>query len=156
MTTIEIIGNLRNAGVSVSVKGNDLEVRCPKGSPARDIVEQIREHKPAIINVLKALDARALPQRLPVAITRLELARIILAEMVPDRAEQRRIWESSNVEAKHWHFFGGETCRHVLAGNVLDHLEKSTGKLICFIATDDPERFAGWFFDQEPGKPLRT
>lgn len=140
----EILAACRQAGIAIRVEGSDLIVR-PK--PDGELRARLIENKPEILSYLNETSKQDISSLVaePKAFTRLELACDALAKLIPDIQAQRRIRALAEADARNWRFLGGDGYRHILAGNIMDQIEKATGKLICFKGTHDVEKFAGWF-----------
>ena len=77
--------------------------------------------------------------------SRLELATDCLGKLIPDEQARRKIRALAEADAKGWRFAGTATYQHILAGTIMDQIEKTSGKLICFIGSLEPDRFGGWY-----------
>ena len=161
MTISDVIAKLRDQGVSLTADGGNLRWSAPKDWPTPERVEYLRVHKAEILAHLnkaskqdivelsrsddvKKRDISSLVAE-PKTFTRLELACEALAKLIPDAQAQRRIKALAEADARNWRFLGTAGYQHILAGNIMDQIEKATGKLICFIGTGDVDKFAGWF-----------
>lgn len=54
MNPREILERLRSAGVLIRADGDRLRVECRSGEPASDLLDLLREHKPAVLTYLSA------------------------------------------------------------------------------------------------------
>jgi hypothetical protein len=98
-------------------------------------MEFLRQHKPELIELLKAEAARTF--------SRLELAATSLRHLIPDEQQRRKIRALAEADARHWRFLGTDGYQHVLSNSIMDQVERITGKLICFRCNPDND-FIGW------------
>ncbi len=147
MTISDMIAKLQSQGVSLVADSGKLRWSAPTGWPTPERLKYLRAHKPEILSYLNETSKQDISGLVaePKAFTRLELARDALAKLIPDSQAQRRIRALAEADARNWRFLGGDGYRHILAGNIMDQIEKATSKLICFEGTNDVEKFAGWF-----------
>ena len=132
-TAIDILRELQAAGYAFRLEGDRIKIR-PLPPPAT--MEFLRQHKPALVALLKAEAARTF--------TRLELADAALGHLIPDEQAQRRIRALAESDAKHWRFLGADGYQHVLSNDIIDSVEQATKKLICFSVNPD-NKFTGWY-----------
>jgi lambda repressor-like predicted transcriptional regulator len=147
MNSKEIIAKLQSQGVSLAAEGDKLRWSAPKDWPTPERVEYLRVHKADILACLNEASKQDASESVGESktYTRLELAWEALAKLIPDAQAQRRIRAIAEADARNWRFLGTAGYQHILAGNIMDQIEKATGKLICFKGTDDVDKFAGWF-----------
>ncbi|MGC8561458.1 MAG: hypothetical protein ACP5O1_12375, partial [Phycisphaerae bacterium] len=151
VTASDILRDLISTGHTIRLDGDIVRVR-PALPPEK--VELLRQHKPEIINLLRAdsktgyavtvtlppktsQNASNVTTQPPKTFTRLELATAALKHLIPDEQAQRKIRALAEADAKGWRFLGTDGYQHVLSGNIMDQVERITGRLICFQCNAD-------------------
>ena len=132
-TATDILRDLRAAGYALRLDGEFIKIK-PLPPPAT--MEFLRQHKPALVALLKAEAAKTY--------SRLELADAALKHLIPDEQAQRRIRALAEADAKHWRFLGADGYQHILSNDIIDSVEQATGKLICFSVNPD-NKITGWY-----------
>ena len=147
MTISDVIAKLRDQGVSLTADGGNLRWSAPKDWPTPERVEYLRVHKAEILAHLNEASKQDASESVgePKTYSRLELSCDALAKLIPDAQAQRRIRALAEADARNWRFLGSAGYQHILAGNIMDQIEKATAKLICFKGTENVDKFAGWF-----------
>ena len=89
MSTAALLAELRSNGVELSVEGDQLRCRAPKGALSPELLARIRENKPAIVEALReaVLDG-------PMTVTPLDgaIERAASREPLPLSLSQQRLW----------------------------------------------------------------
>lgn len=150
----DIVSRVRAIGGELTLKPNGM-IHYERCSP--EIVELLRAHKPEIVALLQAesvhraevlagLHAAKAASEPDTAqtFTRLQLAEMALAALVPDIQEQQKIRGLAKNYAQGWKWSGSANYEHVLSGAILDQIESVIGRIICFTVNAD-NNFTSWY-----------
>ncbi len=161
---MDILSRVKAFGAELILKPDGTGIKARNISVG--LLDEVRQHKQEIMELLKAnstsgiavsvpkvnnlKENRTSDTILPQTYTRLELADAALRHLIPDEQQRRKIRALAEADARNWRFLGSANYQHILAGNILDAVEKATGKLICFRCNPDGD-FIEWHI-KELGK----
>ena len=161
---MDILSRVKAFGAELILKPDGTGIKARNISVG--LLDEVRQHKQEIMELLKAnstsgiavsvpkvnnlKENRTSDTILPQTYTRLELADAALRHLIPDEQQRRKIRALAEADARNWRFLGSAHYQHILAGNILDAVEKATGKLICFRCNPDGD-FIEWHI-KELGK----
>ncbi len=160
----DILARVKASGAQLILKPDGTGIKARNISVG--LLDEVRQHKQEIIELLKANSIGGIavpvskftkPQQYANSDTdttdtvpaktysRLELANAALTHLIPDVQARRKIRALAEADARGWRFLGADGYQHVLAGSIMDQVERATGNLICFVGSDESDRFGGWF-----------
>ena len=137
---IDILFRVKGFGAELILKPDGTGIKARNISVG--LLDEVRQHKAEIMDMLKA---NSDPPPAPKTYSRLELANQVLSALIPDEQQRRKIRTLSESDARHWRFLGSTNYQHILAGNIIDEIERITGKLICFRCNSDNNLLDGFF-----------
>lgn len=150
MNASTLITRAEAAGAKFTLKP-DSSVRvehCPA-----EMLADLKAHRSGIAEAVKARQVSR-PATAPAIrpgpvvaggpFTPLELARHITEHLIPSPSRRAAIWAVAGNDARNWAFLGVSASQKILADNVISAVEQELGLFVCFVATSDTGRFAGW------------
>lgn len=148
MTISEMITNLSKQGVTLSADGDTLRWNAPPSWPTTKRLAFLRTHKAKIMAYLADIPEPDKSINRPAGelagFSELELAMNILSQLIPNEQNRRRIKSLAEAEARNWLFLGDDNYQHILAGDIVDAVEKVIGKTIGFEDLNEAGQFTRW------------
>jgi TubC N-terminal docking domain len=168
-SAVELIREAQRHGLHLRTDGSRLGItpadRCPP-----ELEAELRRHKAEVIAALqqKTPAAVAEPEKtlektivsLPPVKPKLygwrELALMALQAAISDSEERDLIIAAAQGDAANWRFLKAGYVDHVFSNNVIDEIERRTGKIVCYLGgaecgPDGGPGFTGFCFREKQG-----